>query len=213
MTIAIGGQKLGCLSVADMSCATSDALFEVIGVTAGAQHIFVVIALDDEVVGFGEVGHHLVGEGANISGEGHFVCSKFDEIARIVLTIMRYVECCEAEIFYEKRGSFLDDTFGCANGVFHQSMGADGLMHLCGGMDGYVVAVGKCADGLDMIHVIVGDEDGANLVEVVAMFLQAFANGANANAYIDENAVVAIAKEIAIAAAATAEAEECILIG
>ena len=81
MTIAIGGQKLGCLSVADMPCATSNALFEVIGVTAGAQHLFVVIALDDEVMGFGEVGDHLGGEGANICGECHFVRAKFDKIA------------------------------------------------------------------------------------------------------------------------------------
>ncbi len=63
-----------------------------------------------------------------------------------------------------------------------------------------------------MIHVIVGDENGTNLIYVVAVFLQAFANGAYSNAYIDEDAIVAIAKEIAIATASTAEAEECILI-
>ena len=126
---------------------------------------------------------------------------------------MRHVECCEAEIFDEKGDFFFDDTFGCTNGMFHQSMGADGLVYLRGSMNGYVVTVRKCADRLDMIHVIVGDEDGANLVKVVAMFLQAFANGANANAYIDENAIVAIPEKITVATTTTAKTEKCILIG
>lgn len=213
MTIAICCQKLGCFSVANMSTSGSDALFEVRGVTAGAQHLFVVVTLYDEVVRLGEVGGHLVGESPNIGGKGHFVRTKFDEIARVVMAVVWHVECCEAKIFYQERGAFLNNAFGCTNGILHESVVADGAMHLGGSMDGYVVAMGKCAHRLDMIHVIVGDEDGTNLIYVVAVLLQAFANGAHANAYIDEDAVVAIAKEIAIATAATAEAEECILIG
>ena len=80
-------------------------------------------------------------------------------------------------------------------------------------MDGYVMAVGKCAYRLDVVHVVMGDEDGADVLKVVAVLLQAFTNGSNTNSYINEDAVVAIAKEIAIATAATTEAEECILIG
>lgn len=95
----------------------------------------------------------------------------------------------------------------------HQSVGADGMVHFVGSIDGYVMTVSKCAYRFDMIHVIVGDEYCADVFEIVTVLLQAFANGAYANAYINEDAVVAIAKEIAIAAAAATEAEESILIG
>ena len=92
-------------------------------------------------------------------------------------------------------------------------MCAYGMMHFVGSIDGYVVTVGKCAYRFYMIHVIVGDEYCADVFEIVAVFLQTFANGAYTNAHINEDAIIAIANEIAIAAAAATEAEECILIG
>ena len=74
-------------------------------------------------------------------------------------------------------------------------------MNLFGSIDGYVMARSEGAYRLDMIHVVVRDEHSANMVEVVAMFFETLANGAYANTYIDEDAVVAIAKEVTIATA------------
>lgn len=111
VTFEVGCQKLSSLSVAYVSASGSDALFEVIGVTARAKHLFVVIALDNEVVGFGEIGGHLVGEFTNISCESHFVRAKLNVVARVVLAIVRHVKRCETEIFYLKRNFFFDNTF------------------------------------------------------------------------------------------------------
>lgn len=57
----VGCKEIGCLLVANMSASRGDALFEVIGVVAGAEHLFVVITFDDKVVGLGEIGDHFVG--------------------------------------------------------------------------------------------------------------------------------------------------------
>ena len=92
-------------------------------------------------------------------------------------------------------------------------MHPEGMLPFNGGENRNLVAMSKCSNGFDMIHMVVSYKYGANMFEIVTMLLQTFANGANTNAYINENAIVAIPKKIAVATTTTAKTEKCILIG
>ena len=94
-----------------MSGTVTDPLLEEIRITSVVKHIFIVIALDNQVMGFVDVIGHFIGNIADVGCQREFVIAKLEEISGVIAAVVRNIESGNPEIFNLKRFPFFDNLF------------------------------------------------------------------------------------------------------
>ena len=202
--------------VVEMAVVGDDAGLEMVGVGPFAEHLEVVVTLDDHDVDLAHVEAHAVGDRAEVGGDGHARGAVGDEEPAVVRAVVGDVEGRDGEV------SDLEFEFlvYCAM-VFADSAG-DGVapqqsVHGFGGAEDVHVAVvaEEGVDVADVVAVVVGEEDSADLGHGYAVVPQGVDNGHGVDSGVDEESAVAVADVGAVSAGARAEAdeEECVVIG
>jgi hypothetical protein len=130
------GNSYATITIAEVACLRENALFKELRIRTVLHHLNVVVGLDDQIVGTGNIGLHLVSNYAYISHYTEDNALSLNEIAYIIGTIVRnskgsYHKIANLtgyallQIASELRRNLLSDTIVAINA----------LMHFLGGID------------------------------------------------------------------------------
>ena len=140
--LQVGGhvvcQEIGGDFVAQVAVGTGYARFQMGRVVAHLQHFFVVVGLDDEVVGGADVVCHKGGNLAQVGDEAEHFAADADAIAYVVGAVVRHFKGFHGEVANLYGLLFLQEAGGGANLLRHAIAAVHAGMDGFGGIDGYV---------------------------------------------------------------------------
>ena len=184
----VRGDEFRRLAVAQMARWTGHALFQEGRVGAEAQHLLVVVGLDDEVVGFADVAAYCLGDVAHVGGESEAMRAILDEVAYVVGAVVGHLEGCDAEVA-QLEGLLLLDDAACRHDVLLDVAALlDASVYVGSRIDGDVQFLAQIAHCLDVVGMVVRDQYRHDFLDLDAMVFQDLLDRANAYAGIDQDA-------------------------
>lgn len=189
-----------CLSIAQMSKRSRDALLEDVRIGAVFQHILVVVRLDDDVFrSFDLFLHHIV-EHPNVGCDGQRMAFKIKVIPHSATAIVQH------------RKRFYSDSTNLERLHGLNFVKQPGINQFCGfalkdtlqaigmGVDWNGTIFGQRLKAEHMVDMIVGDQDGLYVAQRNIVFGQHLHDLLRIDAHVHENAFVLLAHIITIAA-------------
>lgn len=206
--VVVRGQELGCMVVAEMTEVRADALFERVGVRAVFEHHLVVVSLDNEVVGFGDVLCRFLTDIAEVSCEDEFLAVVGESEAYAVGGVVRYGESLDVEVLDRNVLAFFVEMAAVVDFLSDAVVAVDAVAHLLGHVNWDMEHFAEDSDRFDVVCMVVSDEEAPDIAEFYVVEFEFPLDGAHRDSGIDEEAVLARAEVVTVAAATAAHAEE-----
>ncbi len=202
------GQKTRGVVVAQMPSVAAHTLFERIGIAAVFEHRFVVISLDNQIVGLGDVVGNLLADEAQIGGNDKCFAVVGEGITHAVGGIVAHRKRLNGEIANDDVFAFFVE-FSARHKFFRYTVVAvDAFMHFARAIHRNVVFFAQHTHRADVVGMVVCDENAPNLLQRNVVAFQFAFHSAHANTSIDKKAVFARTDVVAVAAAAAAHAQK-----
>ena len=200
---------LGAQLVRQVAVTSRHTLLKILGIDARPEHVLVIVRLYHEIVAHTDDGSHLVGHVAYVchQGERHAVAP--DDVAHVLMAVVRHAEGRHAEAVEADFGSRLDNPhIGGINLLTHAIVVRYALVHPLGGVDGQAVGVAYHAHGLHVVGVVVCYDDLPHLAEAESVVAKVFLQLPYAYSGVDKEASFLCKNIVAVSAAAAAERYE-----
>ena len=131
-----------------------------------------------------------------------------NQITDVIAAVVWYFEGFDPEVTDHKRYFFLDHAARMNQRFLDISAAGDALMNGLGGIDGDVTTFTQTADRLDMVGMVVRHKYSHNLFKFDPPVFQHFFNGSDADAGINQDAVIECTHIITVSAAPAGQAQK-----
>lgn len=165
--------------------------------------MFVVVSLDDNMVGGLDKGFHIVVRFAAVGSDHEALSAAIDDVAETVGRIVADTKGGYLHIKEGERYAFFDVFTRGSQFFLYAIVMVYTLMDQASGIDRQVNAFTECANGTDMVGVVVGDEYTHDVAEIEVHLAEAFLDGTRRYAGIDKDTLLACAEVVAVTTTAT----------
>lgn len=150
----------------------------------------------------------LFADVAEVGGEDEFFVVVCESESHAVGGVMGNWESLDVKILDLDMLAFLVEMAASVDFLSDAVVAVDAVAHVLGDINRYVEYFAEDSDGFDVVGVVVGDENAPDVAEFDVMEFEFFLDGAHRDSGVDEEAVLARAEVVAVAAATAAHAEE-----
>lgn len=203
------GEKFGGDAVVEMAVGGLDAGLEIFGIAAVAEHVQVVVGLDDDVVGLPHVVVDALADAAEIGGYGETAVAVGDVESGVVGAVVHDVEGCHFEVA-DAEGELLVDWRVVVLDAARDVVAAQDAVEGLGGAEDAQMAVAaqQGIDVADVVAVVVGETDSGHAVHRDAVAAQTLGHAGHLDSGVDQEASLTVADIGAVARTAASEAHE-----
>lgn len=194
--------------VAEMAKVRAYAFLERIWVRTIFEHCLIVVSLNDQVVRLCDVLSSLFADVAEVGSEDEFLVVVSESESYAVGGIMRNWESLDVEVLDLDMLALFVEMAASVDFLSDAVVAVDAVAHLLGDIDRNVEHFAEDSDGFDVVGVVVSDENTPDVAEFDVVEFEFPLDGAHRDSGIDEEAVLARAEVVAVAAATAAHAEE-----
>ena len=203
------GQQAGGVGIVEVARAAAYAVLEVAGIGSVLEHLRVVVGLDHHVVGVAQLLAHRIGHLAHVGHEAEADVLHLDAVAAVGHAVVGHGEGGDGEGAEDEGLAVGDDVTQFAGHLLvHEAVAVHADVSAGLRIDGQVERLGKGADRLHMVGMVVGSKDGFYLRHGQAVVAHVFAELAQAYPQIDEQSVAVGIEIVAVSAATASKADK-----